>query len=216
VGTLDARVTPPLSGLRIPAAAPAPEPASPVPRSLAIAVGTLGLFATTHVAHAEEADAVLYVVGSRVVTRFDVALDEELRAHDRSPVPMRAEAPPMERALAIAVLRERAGAADIYAPRSAEVRTRAERVRASFGADWDRFLGEWGLDQNRLESLLFSRMVVERYVLRNLAVRPDDPEAPAAFDGWMAQQRAEVRVIRVGSVASPDGPTTSGAPSEVR
>lgn len=149
-------------------------------------------------ARAETVDGVLFVVGARIVTRSDVLLEDALAPFDRSPVPVlvdpgRATA---ERLVDIAVLRERAGDTDIYAPTAADVRARLERVRASVGtAAWSAFLRTWGLDEERLQGLLYSRMVVERYVLRNLGAIDADP---AAFRTWLRAQRTDgLRIIAV-------------------
>lgn len=151
------------------------------------------------VAHAETVDGVMYVVGTRIVTRSDVALEDALAPFDRSPVPTLVDParPTADRLVDIAVLRERAGDTDIYAPSAADVRARLERVRASVGAAaWSGFLRAWGLDEERLQGLLYSRMVVERYVLRNLGASAGAD--PAAFDAWLRAQRDEgLRILTV-------------------
>jgi hypothetical protein len=160
----------------------------------------LAVFGLTAVgaARAETVDGVLYVVGARIVTRSDVTLEDALAPFDRSPVPALVDParPTAERLVDIAVLRERAGDTDIYAPTAADVRARLERVRASVGAAaWTGFLRAWGLDEERLQGLLYSRMVVERYVLRNFGVSDADP---AAFEAWLRAQRTDgLRVLAV-------------------
>ncbi len=151
-------------------------------------------------ARAATSDHVRYVVASRIVTASDVLLEAVLAPHDRALLPIPGVDDPEQRAVDMAILRERAGDAVIYRPSPSEVRARLDRLRAAHGTAWEGFLANWGLDERRLEGILFSRMVVERYVLRN-APRPTAPDgsSPTGSEvaAWMTEQRAGLRVIAV-------------------
>lgn len=151
-------------------------------------------------------DAIVWQIGSRVVTLSDVALEEALAAWDMSstaPWNLR-ERRVEDRLVDAAVVRERAGDSTIYRPSSTEVAARLRTVRLEAGQEpWDAFLGRWGLRDTDVEAILFRRMVVERYVLRALAARlpvgGTTPDAVAtAYAAWMAELRAEVPLQRMG------------------
>lgn len=164
-------------------------------------VGSFGAwiaFVACASARAETADRVRYVVGTRIVTASDVRLEAALALHDRSPMTLPGPSDPETRAVDMAVLRERAGDAVIYRPSPSDVRGRLDRLRSACGTEWSTFLDAWGLDEQRLEGILFSRMVVERYVLRNAPRAAEGVDADAG--AWMREQRSGVRVVAL------DGP----------
>ncbi|MFZ5475367.1 MAG: hypothetical protein ACOZNI_01220 [Myxococcota bacterium] len=156
-------------------------------------------------AAAEVVDRVRYVVGSRIITQSDVEFEAALDPFDESPVPALDDpAYPVEQRLVdFAVVRELAGDVSVYEPTSAEVRARFERVKATWPRPEDHaaFLARWGVDDEHLMGLLYSRLVVERYVLRNLGAAtgvPLDREGwIAAYAPWIAQQRARTTVREV-------------------
>lgn len=139
---------------------------------------------------AEPLDRVLLVVGERIVTQSDVAFETFFDAHDRSPVPAFEDAttPLPDRLRDMAVIRQLAGDVSVFRPSSADVRTRAE----AFLAHWPRAddgLAEvraWGLDEQAFMGHVYSRMVVEKYVLRSLALPPDGQD-DAALAAWRAR-----------------------------
>lgn len=154
-------------------------------------------------ARAEVVDRILHVVGDRIVTSSDLAFEADLDPHDQSPVPA-LDAPDYaleERLVDFAILRDLAGDVAIYAPSPAEVRARWERVRASWPTrdEHDAFLARWGLDDERLMGQLYSRMVVERYVLRNLAPARgegamDEAAWSALYRPWIARLREQATI----------------------
>ncbi len=150
------------------------------------------------------ADPLLMVVGDRGLTASGVARERELAVRDPSPVvPLQAHRDtPMEFLRDVAIIRGLAGETAVYRPTPAEVRARLDTMRERSGdrEAWDRFLLVHGLDEDRLAALLYSRMVVERYVQRNvgLAARSageDRAAYVARFDTWMVAQRRRA-VIR--------------------
>jgi hypothetical protein len=154
------------------------------------------------IAGAEVVDGILHVVGERIVTRSDVAFEEEFAVRDTSPVaPLEDSTYALEQRLVdFAILRDLAGDIEIYKPPPGEVRARWERLRDGWPHPEDHaaFLQRWGLDDDQLLGFLYSRMVVERYVARNAG------QAAAALDGgaltaeayqaWMAGIRARTTV----------------------
>ena len=54
-----------------------------------------------------------------------------------------------------------------------------------------------GLDDAQLMRTLAERMVVERYIRRNLPRKNDTAPTAAEFQAWMTQQRKGVRIRRV-------------------
>lgn len=153
-------------------------------------------------ARAEVVDRILYVVGTRLVTWSDVGFETELAPHDRSMVPVLDDpAYPIEQRLVdFAILRELAGTTALYRPEDRDVRLRFEAVRASFEDDvaWRTFLDRWGLDELSLQAFLSSRMVVERYVVRNALYHSSGalPDAER-YEGFIEEKRAQATVRRL-------------------
>jgi hypothetical protein len=156
-------------------------------------------------------DAVAWVVGDRVITRSDLALEAELAEIDVASVPPwrdRAR-PAQERLVEGALLRAAAGDVPVYAPSDADVRGRVERMRDGVGAvGWNEFLQRWGLDERAVYDLTRRRMVVERYVIRTLSTRAAtagvrlDLTAAGWDEGYpalVAEIRDRVSVRAVGS-----------------
>ncbi len=174
----------------------------------AIAAAALWAWASVDplVGHAQESvviDRVVMVVGDRLITASDVQLEQALAAREPSPVvPLEAARPQTLAFLRdVAIIRGMAGETAVYRPTQAEVRGRLDSLRATWPdrASWEAFLQEHGLTPERLEALIFSRMVVERYVQRNvgLAARSAGEDRDAyvtRFNEWMIQQRLRVPV----------------------
>jgi hypothetical protein len=155
------------------------------------------------IAVAEVVDRVRYVVGDRIITQSDVEFEAALDPHDESPVPALDDpAYAIEQRLVdFAVVRELAGDVSVYEPTPAEVKARWERVRASWPRPEDHaaFLARWGLTDEQLMGQLYSRLVVERYVLRNLGAAASAETLDRAgwlslYGPWIATQRARTTV----------------------
>lgn len=153
-------------------------------------------------ARADVVDRVVAVVGDQVLLASEVRLEGELARLDESPLPFwdpdRGTA--LQRLLDAAAIRRSASDLDLYEPHDEAVRDRLEALRSRFPrrADWEEFLARWGLDEPGLLAILRRRMIVERYLLRNLQIRPDDREAwLQAAEQLLARLRAryEVRAI---------------------
>jgi hypothetical protein len=155
-------------------------------------------------------DAVAWVVGDRVLTRSEIALEAEIAGVDAAGVPpwRDRERPPADRLVEGALLRAAAGDVPVYVPSDADVRGRVERMRDSVGAvGWNEFLQRWGLDERAIVDLTRRRMIVERYVIRTLATRAAargvrlDLTTPGWDEGYgalVAELRARGSVREVG------------------
>ena len=146
------------------------------------------------------ADRIVAVVGERVVLTSDLALEASLAKVDPSPVQvLRGSGDVLQDAIDRAIIRGLAGSTAVYAPSNADVRSRADRIRSNFKDDvtWELFLRRHGLDGDRLAGILYSRLVVERYVLRNVqqSSRAADPDA--YYREWIGRHRAHVAVRMV-------------------
>lgn len=150
---------------------------------------------------AQPADRVMWVVGERVVTGSDVSFEAFFRAHDASPVPVfELAAPPDGESLRdLAIVRQVAGDTAIFRPDGAEVRARADRFLASFPRPGDGLaeLAAWGFDEEAFLGFVYSRLVAERCILRNvpLALGASAEEQEAwlrRYATWLEEQRVRV------------------------
>ncbi|MBW1877331.1 MAG: hypothetical protein JRI25_05410 [Deltaproteobacteria bacterium] len=153
-------------------------------------------------ARAEVVDRVMYVVEDQLVLQSDVQLNAAINPLDASPSPFwsRPGADPEQQMVDAAILRHLAGNVALYQPSDDEVRTRTEAIRARFldRASWQVFLEGWGLDERSFRSVIRRRMVVERYLARNLRADPADPEEWwAATTAVLEEVRVRVRIRRV-------------------
>lgn len=157
-------------------------------------------------------DRIVVVVGDRLVTESDIALERELAARDPSPtaVLQARRADPLEFLIDAAIIRGLAGDVAVYQPSWSDVQTRLERLRESWPVpgDYEAFLQAHGLDEDRMAGTLYSRLVVERYVQRNIGLAAeaagDTPEGYATrYAGWIAGQRDAV-LVRAVPAHAPD------------
>lgn len=153
------------------------------------------LFLLLPFAQAGVVDRILHVVGDRTVTASDVAFELELDPYDVSAVPaLEDPAYAVEwRLVDFAILRDAAGDVDVFKPTGSEVDARWERFRTAWpNTDaYALFLRRWGIDDEALKGFFYSRLVVEHYVLRNLAVAGPGTR----FADWMLglRNRAVIR-----------------------
>ena len=145
-------------------------------------------------------DRVEVVVGERILTTSDVRLEAELARRIPSPVyalRLQETLDPRQALLERAVIRELAAKVSIYQPTSAEVQARLAELRSTFpDADqYDDFLLRHGLSEDTLSNRLTSRLVVERYVYRNIdlasqAAREDQDAYLLRYSTWISAQLA--------------------------
>ena len=158
------------------------------------------LLLSLSLARAEVVDQILHVVGERLVTASDVAFERELDPYDQSPVaPLEDPTYPVEwRLVDYAVVRDAAGDVDVFKPTGSEVDARWDRFRAAWPTPeaYAGFLTRWGIDDESLKGFFYSRLVVEHFITRNLAVAGPT----VGYAEWMVSMRSRA-VIR--SPASP-------------
>lgn len=168
-----------------------------------------GLPLLSVLAHAAEppstlVDRVEVVVGERVLTRSDLHLEAELARRIPSSVyALRLqETLDTERAvIERAIIRDLAAQVSIYQPTPAAVQALRDELRATFpdGDAFDLFLRRHGLTEDSLTTRLAARLIVERYVHRNIdlasqAAREDQDAYLTRYATWIAEQRLRTTV----------------------
>lgn len=172
---------------------------------LLLAPGSAGARGVMHL------DRAVAVVGDQVVTRSEVEIARLLAAHDRDGLAVLA--PPagddadddrVERWwVQQVVLRQLAGDVDVYQPGPAELRGRLQAVEQALVDDdrWPTLQHRLGLDRAGLEAWVRDRLVVERFVLRNIGAlgrRGEVTEVSAdRYADWLAQVQGGIRVRRI-------------------
>jgi len=146
-------------------------------------------------------DRVMVVVGQRVITDSDVQLSIALDDRDSAKVPaLSGAAPdPVDRLINRRILYDIAGKIRVYQPTETEVRARMARLMEQWVllSERRKFMQRYGLDEERLRRALAERMVVERYIERNLPSKDGVPITLTEFHQWMAKHRAGVRIRTV-------------------
>jgi hypothetical protein len=146
-------------------------------------------------------DRIVAVVGDRLVLASDVAIETEIAARNVYTVAALAERrKDASRWLVdMAIVRALAGDVRVYEPTRQEVADALERFATTFGdaATYRRFLERSGLSQERLQSLLTTRLVVERYIQRNVGLGLTDEELAERFDVWIAERRQQVAIREI-------------------
>lgn len=153
-------------------------------------------------------DRVVVVVGSQVVLESEVRFEAELARRDADALPWwhADHGTPEQRLVDAAVIRSSAGDLALYEPHPEAIRERLQRLRMQFrdGEAWEAWLNTWGLDEPAMLALLRRRMVVERFLARNLSVGPEDREAwLAAAHQLVAQLRPRYRIRVVPERSNP-------------
>lgn len=156
-------------------------------------------------------DRVVVVVDDRLVTASDIALEEDLSMRIPSPVLALALRTPTDALIDRAIIRGLASEVGVYQPSSVDVRQRLTAISTTFDGpeEWALFLDEHGLTEDDLAGRLFSQMVVERYVRRNIelasqANRESRQEYLARYSEWIAAHHAvsQIRTVEPRSGAS--------------
>lgn len=150
-------------------------------------------------AEAAVVERVVVVVEDELVLASDIDLDLVLTPLDASLSPFwRHPRPdPTERMVEAAILRHLAGDVTYYAPSADEVRVRVDTIREAFvdRGSWQAFLQSWGLDEEGMKGVVRRRLVVERYLARNVPVEPtDEARWHAVYDDMMAGVRPKLRI----------------------
>jgi len=144
------------------------------------------------VAQADSVDRVVAVVAGELVLQSDVAMDALLDPVDKSPSPYWANTP-ADRATRLAdaaLLRHRAGDLAIYQPSRDDVAKRLAAIEAAH-PDLNDQVKRLGYDRSMLENALKRRMIVERFLERDLVVQRTGPDAwQDALTALLARERA--------------------------
>jgi hypothetical protein len=166
----------------------------------------------THSAHAERIDRVVAVVGDRVVTSWDLQLEAALAGHMPCPEPVLCdpERAPLDRLVDRALVRGLAADTATYRPGGEDLELRLATLRDSWERpeDYQLLLRSLGLEESDLSGLLYSRLVVENYVQRHVALPVyasggSHAEYSARYQEWIEAQRGLVRIRLIEPSAEP-------------
>jgi|GEM_PF-2701250 len=160
-------------------------------------------------AQAEQIDRVVAIVGDRVITASDVALEETLASRLPCPEVVLCDerTPAADRLIHFAVLRSLAGDAQAYTPTNNDVERALGLLRRSWSdvRGYQAFLERWGLSERDIAGLVYSRLVCHRYLRRNLALslRGEDAD-PVVYAQryaiWIASRKNMVQVRTLESI----------------
>ena len=153
-------------------------------------------------ARAEVIDRVVAVVEEQLITASDVALEADLSRIDTSPVPFwsRSHGDALHRLIDAAVIREIARDVALYKPSDEQIGARLATMREGLADrdSWHGFLSGRGLDEEALRAVMERRMVVEAYLLRNIAVSPtDEAQFIEVVDATLAPWEDRLRIRQV-------------------
>ncbi len=150
-------------------------------------------------------DRAVAVVGERVVTSSEVQIALALARRDPAGVP--ALAPDLSRQeqwwIEQVMIRQLAGDVQVYQPSAAELRDRVDRLLAAFedGIALAELQQRYGLDRDGIEAWVYNRLVVERFVLRNVGALSRDGEvtelSPDRYQAWLETVRNGVAMRRI-------------------
>ena len=139
-------------------------------------------------------DRVVLVVEDELVLESDVRLEAVLTTLDDAPLPFwrRDHDAPERRLEEAALIRAMAEGVQLDQPDDASVAARVEGIRGRLGSaeGWAAFKSLWGLDDDAVTGLVRRRMIVERFLLRNL------PEDPANVERWLQACHALLAEVR--------------------
>ena len=156
----------------------------------------LAVFTALAIALASPAvvDRVVTVVDEEIVLDSDLRLELELAALDEPPLPFwrPSNGTVGQRLEDAAILRLLAAGVALYDPSPSEVQARIDLLRARAGGEaaWAELQRRWGLDDRAMRALVRRRMVVERYLVRNLT------EDPARTEEWLAAANSLLEELR--------------------
>lgn len=146
----------------------------------ALLVITLTLLQSPALSREVVADRVVVVVDEELVLASEVRLEAVLTGLDSPSLPFWTldNGTSLERMEQAAIVRALAAGVDLYDPPSQEIEERLARLRERFGRpeSWSAFKQLWGLDQRSMTRIVRRRLLVERYLSRNLAEDPSDRE----------------------------------------
>jgi len=142
------------------------------------------------------------VIERDLVMQSDVRFEKVMAGLDNAAYPFwqRERSTPLQRLIDAAIIRKLAGTVSLYQPDPEDVVNRMESIRTKFGAlqAWADFLKFWGLDEVSFIRLLHRRMVVERYLSRNLQTSADNLNSwQLDYETLMDQVRKRYRIRHI-------------------
>jgi hypothetical protein len=137
------------------------------------------------VSHAETVDKLAVVIEESLIFTSDIRLEQELAQRDSSKNPFWSptHTSAEERLIGAVIIKGLAAQIDLYEPSAADLSTRMDALRTHFKnrQAWLFFLSRHGLNEKDLKQVLRNRLMVERFLERNL-------EAPVEqSDLWLKQ-----------------------------
>ncbi|MEM6928531.1 MAG: hypothetical protein AAF602_16465 [Myxococcota bacterium] len=162
----------------------------------------LCLYLAGNVLAGELVDRVVADVGGQLVLLSDVNRETVLAEVDVGGTPFWDPTwqSPEERLIDAAIVRTIAADVALYEPTRKDVERRLEAIRARFPnrRGWRAFLDRIAVDETRLGFILCRRLVVDRYLRRNLLADPADPDAfKAAAELHLGELRSVARIRRI-------------------
>jgi hypothetical protein len=167
----------------------------------------LALLICLNTARAEPFDRVVSVVGERVITQSEVELERAFAQWDSSPVPPLEQEPTdwLRRTEEMRLLVQLAGDVRVFQPDSVQVDARVKRFAEAFPSRsvFSDFLVRWDLDRQALYQRVYSQLVVEAYVERQIGLTltqtgaARDAEYIDRYAAWMGPLLAQAGPIRV-------------------
>ncbi len=153
-------------------------------------------------ARAEVFDRVVAQIQQQLVLASEVHLEAALEERDRDALPFwtARHADATGRLVDASVVRVAAGDIGLYQPEEAEVAARLEAVRGTFvdRTEWESFLSQHGLDEAALGRVLRRRLMVERFLRRNVtADLADEAKWLEECQGLLVQLRGRIRIRQV-------------------
>ena len=149
-------------------------------------------------AAAEVVDRVVAVVEGLPVLASEIRLEEAIAPFDPSPVPFWTSSADFQRtSIDALILRYLAADVALYQPSREQLAERVQALHDAFPdqAGWAVFLAAHGLDAARIDVVVRRRMIVERFLLRNVQADPADRGSwLAESDELIAQLRPRVRI----------------------
>jgi hypothetical protein len=153
-------------------------------------------------------DRVVAVVNDRVLTARDLRIESAIAELQPGPFPLIwIHSPdPLQALIDQALVRHRAGDVTIYQPSSSEVRARLSQLRDSWDdpRQYSRFLIAHQLDEATIESILYSRLVAENFVHRQVVLtargqtaEQDEAALVQRYAEWIEEVREEGSVRAV-------------------
>jgi hypothetical protein len=147
------------------------------------------------------ADRIVAVVGDRLVLASEVALETELAARNVYTLPALAERrkDALRWLVDMAIVRALAGDVRVYEPTRQEVADAIERFRGTFEdvTGFREFLDRFGVSEQRLQSLVTTRLVVEHYIQRNVGLGLTDAELDERYGQWIGDRRQQVAIREI-------------------